>query len=93
MKNKDNIVNNNFIWDVEKNEMRESNFLFDEEYNDFILESDSFGKYSVFRSFCFTEGKVVKSPCYYVDNRTERIVATSDWESTDRYKFEYPGYG
>ena len=54
-------------------------FWFEEKYNDFILDNVSFGTFSVFRTFYFSEGKAEKSPIYYVENRTEKIVAKSEW--------------
>lgn len=92
LKNSSGCVNNNFIWNVKTNELRETNFCFEQKYNDYLIDIHSFGEFSIFRTYYFQNGNVELSPCYYVHNRSEKIVATDSWECTYLVKFEYPGY-
>jgi len=55
-KNKDGVVNNNFIWNVRENTMREANFYFEPKHNNSLGDICSFGDYSVFRTFSYQNG-------------------------------------
>ena len=60
--------------------MRETNFWFEEKYNDFLIDVHPFGEFSIFRTYFFDKtGQVETSPCYYVHNKTEKIVAVDSW--------------
>jgi hypothetical protein len=54
--NEKGVVNNNFIWNVSTNELREANFVFDVKYNDYVVDTISIGKYSMFATFEIVEG-------------------------------------
>lgn len=73
--NKDGVVNNNFIVDVQAQTVREANFFFDPKYNDYQIDYLYLGPISMFRTFYFNEGKAEKTPVYYVNNETEQIIA------------------
>lgn len=90
--NKEGVVNNNFIIDVLAETVRETEFSFAEKYNDFLIDCYYMGPISMFRTFFFQDGKVERTPVYYVNNETEKIVATEDWECTYRTKYFIPGF-
>jgi len=48
--------------------MREAKFIFDAEYNDYLIDYLNFGSFSMFRTFLFENGNVIDSPVYYVSN-------------------------
>lgn len=77
--NSQGVVNNNFIYDAEKQVITEAKFFFDEKYNDFQIDIINLGPYSMFRTFDFDDGKVLRSPVYYVNNESEQITATDSW--------------
>lgn len=90
--NKEGVVNNNFIVDVEAGTVRETRFSFDPKYNDYLIDYYSMGSISMFRTFYFQDGKVETTPVYYVDNETETIVTEDTWQCTYRTKYYIPGY-
>ena len=77
--NSQGVVNNNFIVDVETLTMRETKYSFDKKYNDYLIDYLYLGPISMFRTFLFQDGKVERSPVYYVNNETEAIVAVDNW--------------
>ena len=90
--NSKGVTNNNFIVDVDALTIRETKFTFDQKYNDYLIDYLSMGPISMFRTFFFQEGKVERSPVYYVNNETESIVADEDWECTYKTKYFVPGF-
>ena len=72
--------------------MREAKFIFDAEYNDYLIDYLNFGSFSMFRTFLFENGNVIDSPVYYVSNETESIIAREKWSCTYRTKYFIPGY-
>lgn len=51
-------------------------------YNDQLTDCFGIGNVSVFHSFRHLNGKVQKTPVYYVNNETEEIIYKDTWEST-----------
>jgi hypothetical protein len=90
--NKEGVVNNNFVMDVDTGVIRETKFSFDPKYNDFLIDYISLGSISMFRTFYFQDGKVETTPVYYVDNETETILAYDEWQCTYRTKYYLPGF-
>jgi len=90
--NKDGVVNNNFIVDVQAQTVREANFFFDPKYNDYQIDYLYLGPISMFRTFYFNEGKAEKTPVYYVNNETEQIITEDKWECSYRTKYFVPGF-
>jgi hypothetical protein len=86
------LVNNNFILDVDHQTIRETKFTFDSKYNDYQIDIINLGAYSMFRTFDFAEGRVCRTPVYYVNNETETIADTDYWECTYRTKYFIPGF-
>lgn len=74
-KNAAGVVNNNYIMDVKTGVIRESKFWFDTKYNDYQIDTHYMGPNSMFRTYMFENGKVVRAPVYYINNETEEIVA------------------
>lgn len=66
--NKDGIINNNFVVDAKTETIREAEFSFDKDFNDYQIDHLYLGPISMFRTFCFQDGKVRPSPVYYVNN-------------------------
>lgn len=66
--NKEGVVNNNFMIDVVASTVREAEFFFDSKYNDFLIDYYYLGPISMFRTFYFQDGKVERTPVYYVNN-------------------------
>jgi hypothetical protein len=90
--NKEGVVNNNFIVDVDTLTMREAKYSFENKYNDYLIDYLYLGPISMFRTFYFKDGKVERSPVYYVNNETESIVADDKWECTYKTKYFVPGF-
>ena len=90
--NKDGVINNNYVVDVTAETIREASFSFNKDFNDYQIDQLYLGPISMFRTFCFFDGKVQPSPVYYVNNETEKIVATEEWQCTYRTKYFVPGY-
>jgi hypothetical protein len=44
------------------------------------------------RTYKVEDEMILKSPTYYVDNETEKIIAEEQWECSFKYKYEFPGY-
>jgi len=68
--NKDGVVNNNFILDLDLGTLRESKFSFEQKYNDYLIDYINLGPICMFRTFYFQDGKVETTPVYYIDNET-----------------------
>ena len=91
--NKEGVVNNNFVIDVDAGTIRETKFFFDQQYNDYLIDYMYLGPISMFRTFFFKDGKVETTPVYYVDNETEKIVVSQDsWQCTYKTKYYVPGF-
>jgi hypothetical protein len=86
------VVVNNFAIDLDKKIVREAKFFFDKKYNDYLIDYINMGPISMFRTFEFVDGMVVRSPVYYVSNETETIVAYDTWECTYKTKYFIPGF-
>ena len=90
--NSDGVTNNNFTVDLSALTIRETRYWFDKKYNDYLIDYLYLGPIAMFRTFFFVDGKVERSPVYYVNNETEQIVAQEDWECTYRTKYYVPGF-
>ena len=90
--NKEGVVNNNFILDLDMKTLRESKFSFEQKYNDYLIDYVNLGPICMFRTFFFQDGKVETTPVYYIDNETETIVAHDEWQCTYRTKYFVPGF-
>lgn len=90
--NKEGVVNNNFIVDVDAGTVREARFFFEQKYNDYLIDYLNLGPISMFRTFFFQDGKVETTPVYYVDNETEAVVARDEWQCTYKTKYYVPGF-
>jgi membrane protease subunit (stomatin/prohibitin family) len=73
-KNGGTVINSNLIIDVSTGKIRESAFTFGP-YQYYLIDCYNLGAYSMFRTFKFEDNKIIKTPTYYVDNQTEKIVA------------------
>lgn len=71
---KDGPINNNYVWDVSANTMRESKFTLGK-YQDLHLDQYNFGNTCMFRTFDFENGQPLETPVYYINNETEEIIA------------------
>lgn len=61
--------------DVGKNgKIREANFNFGP-FQDYLIDCYNLGPNAIFRTFKFEEGKILKTPTYYIDNFTESLMA------------------
>ena len=90
--NKEGVVNNNFIVDVNTSTIRQTKYSFAEKYNDYQIDYMYLGPISMFRTFYFLDGKVQTSPVYYVNNESEKIIAQDEWQCTYRTKYYVPGF-
>ena len=68
------IINNNYVWDLKAGTIREANFNFGK-FQDLHLDQHNFGNTSMFRSFDFENGKALPTPVFYINNETEKIIA------------------
>jgi hypothetical protein len=62
-------VQNNYICETKTGTIREAKFSFGW-HHDYLIDQYSLGKYSMFRTFNFEEGKAIPSPVFYIDNMT-----------------------
>lgn len=85
------IPNNNYIADVEKKIIRESKFNLGK-YQDLHLDQHYLGNFSMFRTFDFENGQPLETPVYYIDNKTEEIIASETWKCSYLHKYEFLGY-
>lgn len=92
MVTKEGIVNNNFILDVALGTVREANFWFDPQFNDYLIDYINLGAISMFRTFEFDNGQAKETPTYYVNNETETIVARDKWHCSYKSKYFVPGF-
>lgn len=83
-------VNNNYVWNVQENSMREAKFNFGP-YQDLHLDQHNFGNTCMFRTFDFENGAALSTPVYYIDNASETIIAQEEWKCSYRYKYDFPG--
>jgi hypothetical protein len=93
--NKDGIVNNNFILNIESPlspYIFESRFYFEGKWNERLIDCLSLGAYSVFATFDVNAGKVQHSPVFYLCNKQEELVCTETWRCTYLTKYLVPGY-
>ena len=73
-KNKDlDVIHNNYILNVETNQIREAKFSFGE-LQDLVIDQTYLGDFCMFRTFDFKDGKPLTTPIYYINNETEEIV-------------------
>jgi hypothetical protein len=85
--------NSNYVVDTaNKGNIRPCRFTFGP-YQHQLIDCYSLGRYSMFRTFAYSHGKVLASPTYYVDNLTEEIVAEEEWKCSSSHKYELEGYG
>ena len=61
------IINNNYVIDVSKGAIRQSQFTFGP-YQDYLIDCYNLGPNAMFRTFKIEEGKILPSPTYYIDN-------------------------
>jgi hypothetical protein len=61
------VINSNFVVNLEKGEIRQSRFTFGP-YQDYLIDYFNLGIHSMFRTYRFEDGKVMKTPTYFVDN-------------------------
>jgi len=74
-KNKDlGVIQNVYICDTKAGTVREAKFGFGE-LHDLQIDQQYLGPNSMFRTFDFKDGKPLTTPCYYINNSTESIVA------------------
>lgn len=74
-KNKElGVVQNNFICDTATGNIREAKFSFGD-LHELVMDQTYLGNHSMFRTFEFKDGKALTTPVYYIDNKTEQIVA------------------
>jgi hypothetical protein len=90
--NSHGVVNNNFIWDLENNIIREANFWFDPNFNDFLIDEAANGPYSVFHTYFFDQNGALESPVYYIDNSTETIIHQENWKCSHLSKCFVPAH-
>lgn len=101
-KDKNGVYNNNYVVDASMGEdkatIRQAKFTFKVEsdgfcYNDQLTNCFGLGNVSVFHTFRHKDGQVQTTPVYYVQNETEQIIATEEWESTCfADNFFFPGW-
>jgi hypothetical protein len=101
-KNKNNVVNNNFILDAtpgnDKAVLREAKFDFGAEpdgfsFNDQLIDFFRLGGASVFHTFRHDKGEVLSTPVYYINNETEEIIYQDEWKSICyASNFFFPGW-
>lgn len=84
-------ANNNYIADVKTKTIREAKFNLGK-YQDLHLDQHYMGNTCMFRTFDFEQGKALSTPVHYVNNETEEIVASENWECSYLHKYEFPGY-
>ncbi len=90
-KNKDlGVVQNNYICDTKTGVIREAKFSLGE-YQELVIDQTYLGPTCMFRTFDFKDGKPLKTPIYYINNETEEIVATGEWECSYLHKDEPTG--
>lgn len=68
-------ANNNYVWDLKAGTIREAHFNFGK-FQDLHLDQHNFGNTSMFRSFDFENGQPLPTPVFYINNETEKIIAT-----------------
>lgn len=62
-------------------------------YNTQVIDSFGIDNVSVFHTFRHLNGKIQKTPVYYVNNETEEIVYRDTWESiAHNSHFFFPGW-
>lgn len=64
------VINSNFVVNIDKNdkrEIRQSKFTFGP-YQDYLIDYYNLGICSMFRTYMIENGKVLKTPTYFVDN-------------------------
>lgn len=83
-------INNNYVWDVKENNMREAKFTLGN-FQDLHLDQHNFGNTCMFRSFDFENGQPLETPVYYINNETEEIIAQESWKCSYLYKYDFPG--
>ena len=70
--NKKGNVINNFVWDADKENIRETQIQFDPQFNPYQIEILSSGRYAMFRTFYFqNNGEVIDSPALFIRNKTQ----------------------
>lgn len=62
------VVKNNFVFEIDQLIVREANFHFQKEYNDFLIDFMYIGALSMFRTYFFEYGIAKLSPVYFVNN-------------------------
>ena len=97
-KNKDGVINNNYIVDENQKTIRESKFCFKHKteenfsWNDQLIEYFYMGNVSVFHTFRHDKGVTLETPVFYVNNETEQQVAEETWHATCYVNFFVPGF-
>ena len=75
MRNKNGNFINNFVWDVDKQMIRDTQIQFENKFNPFQIEMMSTGKYAMFRTFYFeNNGEEAQSPALFIRNSNEKII-------------------
>lgn len=96
-KNKEGVINNNYVVNNLTKEMREAKFWFKDPidgfaWNDQMIEYFYMGTVSVFHTFKHDKGVTLSTPVYYVNNETEQTVAKEEWKATCYVNFFVPGF-
>lgn len=95
--NTDDIVNNDYIINVENGTMRETKFWFKYpndgfELNSQMIEYIYLGTFSVFYTYKHEAGGMLKTPVFYINNQTEKVEVRDTWEATCYVNFFVPGF-
>jgi hypothetical protein len=77
--------------------VRETSFYFKDKkdgfaWNELLIEYFNLGDICVFHTFKHEAGKTIKSPVYYVENKSENIIAEERWFATCYVNFYLPGF-
>lgn len=82
---KPGVVNNNYVYDVAEDRMREAKFYFVDQknacWNDQMIDVFNLGKVSVFYTYKHENDAIQLSPVYFINNETEEIVREELWKA------------
>lgn len=86
---KPGVVNNNYVYDVAEDRMREAKFYFVDNknfcWNDQMIDVFNLGKVSVFYTYKHENDAIQLSPVYFVNNESEEIVGEQLWKAECYY--------
>lgn len=87
---KTKVINNTFIWDLNKMTIRETNFTFDPKFHNNQIDIVGTPYFSMFRTFHFEPGTVKESPAYFVINEQEKVAKEETWKCSHVQKYVIP---